>query len=114
MKDCADLLRVVVQRCFPADARIIVVSKETDVIFAISWKIRTDPGRPLKRSKIIRLNIEEEVVAEYAHGAVAVRQAFDDRLEQSLREHLTHFNPDHHALEDQVPPVVDWLVNANK
>lgn len=113
MPDCIDSLRVVVKRCFPTDARIVTVSKETDLIFAISWRVKSDPDRPLKRSKIIRLNIEEEAVAQYENRSAIARQTFEARLERSLHEHLVHFDADHHAPAHQVPPVVDWLVNAD-
>lgn len=112
MTDWAEHLRIVVRRCFPPDARVIRLPQNEDLVFAISWKLNTDPDRPTKRSKTIRLKIAEEAVLHYQETSDATRKGIDTRLERSLRKELSEFDPEHQVPEGHEIPVVHWVINS--
>lgn len=101
-----------IRNCFPADSRIVTVSSDTALVLAISWKVGTDPKRPFKRSKTIRLEINEAAVVDYEATSVAVQRKIAERLERLIRAQLQTFDPDHQAGEHQAPPVVHWIVST--
>ena len=74
----------------------------------VLWKIATDPKRPNKRSKTIKIIISEERLDDYANLSSASQKDFDDKLTSFLKHRLDSFNPDHQANYDQLPPVGDW------
>jgi hypothetical protein len=112
MKDWTSHLRAVVARSFSPEARIVAVAERPDLVLIISWRLGTHPERPDKRSKTIRLVVEEEALLEYAAAPPPQRQMADSRLQEHLFEKLMRFDPDHHAPLGQAAPVVLWTIGA--
>lgn len=112
MKDCSLHLQSVVVRSFCPEARIAAVAERPDLVLIISWKLETDPRRPDKRSKTIRLVLEEEALTEYAAAPPGQREMGDARLKQHLTDQLRRFDPDHRAAFGHEPPVVLWTIGA--
>jgi hypothetical protein len=111
-KDWSLHLQSVVARSFSSEARIAAVAERPDLVLIISWKLETDPKRPDKRSKTIRLVLEEEALIEYAAAPPRHRQMGDARLEEHLTDQLRRFDPDHRAAFGHEPPVVLWTIGA--
>ena len=105
-------LRFVVMRSFSPEARIATVSERPDLELIISWTLGTDPDRPSKRSKTIRLVVEEEALLDYADAPRGQRQMADARLQEHLTEQLMRFDPNHGASLGQEPPIVLWTIGA--
>jgi hypothetical protein len=105
-------LRSVVARSFSPEARIVGVAERPDMVLIISWILGTDPNRPSKRSKTIRLVVEEEALVDYAAASPAQRRMADARLEEHLTEQLMRLDPDHQAAYGHEPPVVLWTIGA--
>jgi hypothetical protein len=112
MKDWSTHLRSVVVRSFSPEARIATVAERPDLVLTISWSLETDPERPSKRSKTIRLVVEEEALLDYADAPRGQRQMGDARLQEHLTEQLMRFDPHHRASFGQDPPVVLWTIGA--
>jgi hypothetical protein len=112
MKDWSIHLRSVVTRSFSPEARIVAVAERPDLVLIISWKLGTDPRRPSKRSRTIRLVVEEQALLEYAAAPPGQRRMADARLEEHLTQQLMQFDPDHHALFGHDPPIVLWTIGT--
>jgi hypothetical protein len=112
MKDWSMHLRSVVTRSFSPEARIATVAERPDLVLIISWRLGTDPERPSKRSKTIRLVVEEEALLDYADAQKGHRQMADARLQEHLTEQLMRFYPDHGASFGQEPPIVLWTIGT--
>jgi len=105
-------LRSVVTRSFSSEARIVTVAERPDLVLVISWMLGTDPRRPSKRSKTIRLVVEEEALVDYAEAQPGQRRMADARLEEHLTEQLMRFDPDHSAALGREPPIVLWTIGT--
>jgi hypothetical protein len=112
MRDWSSHLRSVVTRSFSPEARIIGVEERADLVLVISWKLGTDPRRPDKRSKTIRLVVEEEALLDYAAAPPGQRRMADARLQEHLTDQLMRFDPDHGSLCGDEPPMVLWTIGA--
>jgi hypothetical protein len=112
MKDWSTHLRSVVARSFSTEARIVALADRPDLVLIISWKLGTDAERPSKRSKTIRLVVEEEALLGYAEAPPGQRQMADARLQEHLTEQLTRFDADHGAPLGREPPIVLWTIGA--
>ena len=112
MKQWREHLRSVVARGFSPGARIVAIEGEADLVLVISWKLGTDLKRPAKRSKTIRLTIEEEALEDYGAAPPGQRQLADTRLEQHLQAQLMRFDPDHHTPLGHEPPLVRWSIGT--
>ena len=110
MKDWSTHITSVVAQTFSPEARIVTVAERPDLVMVISWMLGTDPKRPGKRSKTIRLVVEEEAVMDYAEAAPGHRRMADARLQEHLTEQLMRFDPDHRAAFGREPPVVLWTI----
>lgn len=112
MKGAREHLRSVVVKSFSEAARIVEIEGQAHLVLVISWKLGTDPKRPAKRSKTIRLVIEEEAIKDYAAAPAGHREMADARLQKHLTEQLMRFDPDHQAPLGHEPPLVRWTVGT--
>jgi hypothetical protein len=112
MKDWSMHLRSVVARSFSPEARLLTVTERPNLVMAISWKLGSDPTRPGKRSKTIRLVVEEEALMDYGEAPIGQRRLADARLEEHLNEQLLRLDADHDSALGREPPVVLWTIGA--
>jgi len=105
-------LRSVTARSFSPEARVIAIDGPGDLELMISWKLGTDLKRPAKRSKTIRLTLEEEAIEDYAAAPVGQRQLADARLARHLAQRLSRFDPDHHAPLGHEAPIERWVIDT--
>ena len=112
MKNCREHLRAVVTKSFSDSARIIEIDGVEGLGLMISWRLGTDPKRPAKRSKTIRLLIDAEALEDYAAAPTGHRQMADVLLHNHLQEMLRRFDSDHQAPLGQGPPLVCWSVGT--
>lgn len=112
MSDGAERLRHVAERVFPAGARLIVVGREGEVVLLASWKLGTDPERPNKRSRTVRVTLSEEAMSDYRRGAEGERDAADARFATLLKSRLERFDPMHDTPLGTEPPIEPWSVGT--
>jgi GNAT superfamily N-acetyltransferase len=83
-----------------------------DMMLLASWKLPTEPGRPAKSSRMVRLVIAKEAVKDYAAATEVVRLASDARLISHCRAQLATFDPNHDAPLGVEPPAATWPVDT--
>jgi hypothetical protein len=66
-------VRAVAERVFPTGTRLITLPGEAEFVLLASWKLGTDPMRPNKRSKTVRIGISPEALEEYGRNALGER-----------------------------------------
>jgi hypothetical protein len=107
-RDQQTRVRAVAERVFPTGTRLITLPGEAEFVLLASWKLGTDPLRPNKRSKTIRVGISPEAMEEYGRNAGGEREQADRRLESFLRKNLARLDPSHDAPLGTEPPVEKW------
>jgi len=106
--NCRANLRKVFERALPQDARILASDEGPTLILLATWRLTTDPKRPSKRSRLLRIVVSEEALEDYARGSAGVRLASDARFTAWLESRLAHFDPDHQAPLGVEPPAETW------
>ena len=91
---------------FPRNARI-EIDAGRDVILRIDWKLGNDPARPNKRSRLIRVIISEEAIADCAD----FKQA-GSRFKKIIEDKLSGFHPDHDTRRCGTPPKEKWIIST--
>ena len=91
---------------FPKNARIEVTGG-ADVVLRIDWKLGTDPLRPHKRSRMIRVIIPEEAI-----GACTDFKKAGSRFRKLIEDRLATFRPDHSTPKCGTPPREEWIVTS--
>ncbi len=105
--------RAIAESVFPADARFVEPPYEPgDWILFVSWKLGTDPTRPNKRSKTVRVVVSEEAVEDYERGSAGERLAADWRFERWLLRRLRGFDPEHQAPLGHEPQAEAWVIET--
>lgn len=78
----------------------------------VSWKLGTDPLRPSKRSKKIRIVVPWETVGDYQHKTELRRENDDEKLIQFIKANLENFDPNHENPIEVGPPEVKWVAGS--
>lgn len=101
---CTELLRPF----FPPAADIQSIETLEGITLFVCWKLGSDPGRPNKRSKEIRLHISRETIDDYAGAPFGVRSRIELRMVANLRMALKTFSPEHASAPWERVPIIDW------
>jgi hypothetical protein len=112
MKDYSGHFRELLELQLPEDSRILIPRGGQDMMILASWRLSTDMFRAGKRSRMIRIVISEEAIADYARGSDGQRLASDQRFVAWLKRQLSAFDPDHDSPLGVEPPAVTWPVNT--
>src|SRR5450631_1461311 len=80
MKVFSNHFRELVERLLPEDPRILTLCGGPDMMILATWRLSTDPSRPNKRSRMLRIAISAEALEDYARGSDGVRLASDNRF----------------------------------
>jgi hypothetical protein len=112
MKDFSEHFRELVQGLLPPDSRVLLPSGGGDLIILATWRLTSDPTRPTKRSRMIRLILADEAVEDYARASDGLRLASDSRLLALLKDRLAAFDPNHDSPRGVNPPAVTWTVTT--
>jgi hypothetical protein len=112
MKDYSSHFRVLVESQLPDDSRILMPRGGQDMMILASWRLSTETFRASKRSRMIRIVISEEAIADYARGGDSERLASDARFVAWLKRQLSTFDPDHDSPLGVEPPPVTWPVST--
>jgi len=112
MKNYSSHFRELVELNLPDDSRILMPRGGQDMMILATWRLSTDMFRASKRSRMIRIVISEEAIADYARGSDGERLASDERFVAWLKRQLSAFDPDHDSPLGVEPPPVTWPVNT--
>ena len=98
---------------FPDDTEFTPFVDLDDFRTNASWRLNTDPERPNKRSKIIKIIIPSEVIDDYENKSTTNKQEDDEKLLQFVETFLKEFDPDHDTLKENPVPEVDFVIGGN-
>jgi len=91
---------------FPKNARI-EIDEGNDVVLRIDWKLGNDPGRPNKRSRLIRVIIREEAIDDCTDVKTA-----GSKIRKIIQDKLSLFNPNHDTHKYVSPPIEEWVIST--
>jgi hypothetical protein len=112
MKDFSNHFRKLMEQQLPDDPRILIPPGGPDLMILATWRLSTDPSRPNKRSRMLRIVISQEAIEDYARGSDGVRLASDERFVIWLRRQLSAFDPNHDTPLGVEPPAETWSVTT--
>ena len=113
MKDYSGHFRNLVEAQVPDDSRILTPRGGQDMMILASWRLPADAFRASKRSRMVRIVINEEALQEYARGSDDNRRACDERFGAWLKRQLSTFDPNHDSPLGVEPPPVTWPVTTH-
>ncbi len=105
-------LREWVSPDLPDGAAFEIQRNEGARVIRIDWLLGNDPERPDKRSKTIRLVVDEEAVEEYELAPEASKYTAKARLVGYFCARLAEFDPDHDSPRHTPPPEESWIVTS--
>ena len=91
---------------FPKHTRI-EIDAENDITLRIDWRLKNDPARPNKRSRLIRVIIPQEAIDDCADLEKA-----GSRFKKLIEDKLSVFRPDHDSLRCGSPPREVWILST--
>ena len=95
---------------FPGEAEYYSYKDIWDLCINISWKIGTDPTRPNKRAKKIRIRIGEENIEDYLALSNSKQASADTSFVNCIQEKYRNFNPEHDTPYGQSTPIEEWIL----
>jgi hypothetical protein len=112
IKDPHVRLRGVAETVFPTGTRLVALPGEGDLVLLVSWKLGTDPARPNKRSRTVRISVSQEALEDYRGGQEGQREYADQRLASFLHKGLAQLDPTHDAPLGTEAPIEKWQVGT--
>jgi hypothetical protein len=112
MQDHSTHFRELVERQLAEDPRVLVPDVAPDMMILATWRLKGDPARPNKRSRMIRIVISQEALDDYTRESDGVRFASDARFVSWFQRQLTTFNPHHETPQGVEPPAETWNVST--
>ena len=100
------------QPLFPEDSEFSPCIYSDRYEATISWKITTDPQRPNKRSKTIRIVVPEETIDDYENKSVVASKSDDEKLKRFILDSFKMFEPDHDTSKEMPRPEVKWIAGS--
>jgi hypothetical protein len=97
----------------PKDAELYVHRESGSICVYADWQLGNDPARPNKRSKKIKICIDEAAVDDYADGDDGNRKSADQRLRKIVATQLQMFNPDHSSPAHVPVPIEQWTITTH-
>ena len=102
------------QPLFPDGAKIKVPNPEaSDFLAKVFWSIESDPDRPNKMSKTIRIIVTDEAESDYLNKNDAQQQSDDMKLQEFIESRLAIHDPNHDNPREIDPPEVEWVAGSN-
>jgi hypothetical protein len=104
----SDLIRSV----FKQGADLIVRDSIDHYEVIVSWKPGTDPSRPSKSSKRIRISVPWEAVGDYQNKTEIQQKNDDKKLVEFIKANLENFESNHDKPIEVGPPEVKWIAGS--
>ena len=89
-EDLLDYWVRLIRPLFPANAWIVARYDGDDHVIEIDWKLDTDPARPNRRSRKIRITISDGAIEDYLDRDRNERDLFETRLKKLIHERFSH------------------------
>jgi hypothetical protein len=79
----------------------------------ISWVINTDPSRPKKPSKTLRIIFPWETIIEYQGKPESWQKSADKKIIKLIKKNLENFELDHDNPRSAAAPMVEWVISTD-
>jgi len=94
----------------PKNAVLTVEDNKTEYLARFDWPITTDPDRPHKRSKMVKINIHENAIRDLLEVGNKVEAKTLIDLETYFKNQLSQFEPNHNTPKGKFEPIEKWEV----
>ena len=98
----------IIKPVFPEDAAYSWGPDEEEMVVLISWPLNSDPDRPSKRSRPIRLVITREFLEDNRDPAQR-----KEMLADFVQKEIERFDPNHNEPIGQDPQPVLWVLRSS-
>jgi hypothetical protein len=112
VRDGREQIRALIETVFPKGARVVALPGRGEFQLLVSWKLGTDSARPGKRSKTVRILIEQVAMDAYRQAGDSERAYSLNRFRALLARRLELFDPDHDAPMGTEPPIEKWSIGT--
>ena len=89
-------------------------SQFNGTVLSIHWKLNNDPKRPNKYSKTLVISLSRELLDDFPNYSQPMQDAALAKIENSIRERLKKFDPDHTHSRLEHPPIVNWTISTEE
>jgi hypothetical protein len=79
----------------------------------VSWIINTDPSRPNKPSKTLRIIFPWETIIDYQEKTEQEQKSADGKIIKFIKSNLENFAPNHDNPRNMIAPEVQWIVRTD-
>ena len=94
----------IIKEYLPKEAELFLHPIQ-DYCLDVDWKLRTDPSRPNKRAKKLRLIISEETLEDYRDANDSGKEGFDQKLIKFVEMTMANFDSNHDTPYGRTTPV---------
>jgi len=98
---------------FPPHAEINTGSSGLDYYIDIQWHLGSDPNRPNKLSRMIKIQITHEAMKDYLDSDSKQRSERNKKFEKYIEDRKKQFNPEHDSPAGQTPPEEIWTITSS-
>lgn len=102
----------IVEHQFPRQAEFHVRRESDDICIYVDWKLNSDPARPNKRSKKIKICISRAAIDDYEDGGEQNRKSADQKLGNVVAAQLQVFDPEHSVPAHVPVPIEQWTITT--
>lgn len=102
----------IIEHEFPKNVELHARRESGNICIYADWKLRNDPARPNKRSKKIKICIDQAAVDDYTDGDDGNRRSANQRLRKVVAAQLQVFNPDHNVPAHVPVPIEQWTITT--
>ena len=89
---------------FPEKALITCSDADNCFLAKVSWQLDNDANQPNKRSRVVAIEVPEEVIDEYQNKSKEQQKQDDKKLVLQVEEFLSQFDPNHDSSPEETPP----------
>lgn len=112
MQEIKKHFQAIITPLFPVADRFIVIVPSDDFIMEVSWLLQNDSVRKFKRSKKIRLIIDEAQLSDYKNESSGEKKQKDKNTIKYVQQKLDQLDPDHNNPYASESPIEVWHVEV--
>ena len=102
----------IIERAFPKSAELHARRESGNICIYADWQLGDDPARPNKRSKKIKICIDQAALEDYTDADDGNRKSADQLLRKVVAAQLHAFNPDHNVPAHVPVPIEQWTITS--
>lgn len=97
---------------FDGEPDIHIVGRAHEFTMIVDWKLGSDSARPNKRSREIRIKVNQDFIEDYNGASVTAKLMSDENVRSLVKEKLGDFVREHDAPKHIPPPSETWNIDS--